>query len=545
MTPPTPRVVVAVIDDAIPFAHYRFRDTNGDTRFDSIWQQDGLGPNPPWFNYGAWLTRASLNTLLANATTKGISESEVYAISGVEDYSRPAHKPLGRRTAHGAHIADLACGFEPKDAPPGQVLMGVQLDQAAVQAMLPVPLSVHIVNALALVVRRTRQLEAASSRRLPIVVNLSYGWHTGPHDGTSLLESAIDMMVRARRKIAPMCVVLPAGNSRLLRTHANFDLGATGQARNSETLQWKLLPDDRTSSRLELWLGSPSDAVTVTVASPSSTTLGTFPLGHFGPLTLSGQTVGWLDSKTLVGPTGRRGIRIHLARTAPLRPLDASASVAESGAWSLTVRNVGASSCHIDAWIDRDGGLHGWPIVGRQSRFEDARYVRLDEAGRVVEFDPMPLTSPVTRLGTLNGAATGEETIVVGGLIEQDLSSSRYSSLGPAIGQGGGGVRSGHAPDVATRSDDSRSLHGVLAGGSHSGSAVALDGTSVAAPQVTRWLANQVLTGATNGRAAVRTRAQQQESLRPPSTFPGSVAAGDGRLEIDLAALAWGRTTRR
>lgn len=552
MTGTRPKVVVAVIDDAIPFAHRRFRFPNGKTRFDAIWQQDGLGPSPGLFNYGALLTRAALDSLFAQARTKGLGESEIYALSGVEDYTMPAHKPLGRRSAHGAHVADLACGFEPAAAPLAEVLVGVQLDQAAVQTIVPARLSVHIVNALAFVVRRTQQIEAAHSTRLPIVVNLSFGWYSGPHDGSSLLEMAIDSLVKARRNVAPMCVILPAGNSRLKRCHARSRLAPQGQAGDSETLNWRLLPDDRTSSRMELWLGTAADSVNLTVTDPGGTALGTFAPGHFGPLSLNGRTIGWIDYRTLVGNNGKRGIRLHLARTAPLQALDASASLAPAGVWKLGVANATGAAVDFDAWIDRDGGLLGWPIVGRQSHFEDVRYARFDGAGREIEIDPVPPKSYILRSGTLNGVATGASATVVAGIRASDLASSKYSSLGPVFEKNRGGKRASPTPDIAAVSDDSTVLHGVLAAGSRSGSVVALDGTSVAAPQVTRWIANQFLqNGNPACRAAVQLLATQQEYQRQQNPVPGRAPpppvdlAGSGRVDVGLAALNWGRPVKR
>jgi hypothetical protein len=44
-------------------------------------------------------------------------------------------------------------------------------------------------------------------------------------------------------------------------------------------------------------------------------------------------------------------------------------------------------------------------------------------------------------------------------------------------------------------SDDTPALQGVLAAGSRSGSCIAMHGTSVAAPQVTRWLAGDLMAG--------------------------------------------------
>lgn len=554
MTTTTPKLVVAVIDDAIPFAHHRFRLPNGKTRFDAIWQQDGLGPSPGLFSYGALLTRAALDSLFAQARIEGLGESEIYALSGVEDYTISTHKPLGRRTAHGGHVADLACGFEPASAPLAEVLIGVQLDQAAVQAILPARLSVHIVNALAFVVRRTQQIEAATSTKLPIVVNLSFGWHSGPHDGSSLLELAIDNLVQARKNVAPICVILPAGNSRLERCHAKGQLQAQGhsQGGDSSTLNWRLLPDDRTSSRMELWLGTAADSVSFSVTDPAGTNLGTFLQGHFGPLSLNGRTIGWIDCKTLVGKNGKRGIRIHLSRTAPLQAMDATASLAPAGVWRLRVANATSAAVDFDAWIDRDGGLLGWPIVGRQSHFEDARYERFDSNGRVIEVDPSPPRSYVLRSGTLNGVATGASATVVAGIRASDLASVKYSSLGPVFEQNRGGTRAAPTPDVAARCDDSAVLHGVLAAGSRSGSVVALDGTSVAAPQVTRWIADQFLQNANPAcRSGVQLLAAQQElqgqknppsgrAPRPPVDFTGS-----GRVDVGLASLNWGRSVSR
>ena len=213
------------------------------------------------------------------------------------------------------------------------------------------------------------------------MVNLSFGWYSGPHDGSSLLELAIDSLVQARRNVAPMCVILPAGNSRLKRCHARTRLNPQGQGGDSETLHWRLLPDDRTSSRLELWLGTAADSVNLTVTDPGGTTLGTFAPGHFGPLSLNGRTIGWVDYKTLVGRQRQAGDSDPSRTHGATAGMDASVPLAPAGVWTLGVANATSAVVDFDAWIDRDGGLLGWPIVGRQSHFDDARYERFDATG--------------------------------------------------------------------------------------------------------------------------------------------------------------------
>ena len=67
----------------------------------------------------------------------------------------------------------------------------------------------------------------------------------------------------------------------------------------------------------------------------------------------------------------------------------------------------------------------------------------------------------------------------------------RYTSAGPTSGS----ARSRPAPDLTAPSEDSIACHGILSAGTRSGSVVAMNGTSVAAPQFARWLADQIAAG--------------------------------------------------
>lgn len=546
--PPPNRIVVAVIDDSIPFANHRFRWPDGTTRFHSIWQQDGLAPHLV-FSYGAEMSASGLNALLAQADSAKLSESEIYEIAGMEDYSKSAHKTLGRRTAHGAHVADLACGFVPDDAPQNEILIGVQLDQAAVQTIYPADLSVYIRDALEYIINRTEKIEEATGEKLPIVVNLSFGWYTGPHDGTSMLETAIDDLVKIRSAVTPMCIVLPAGNSRLERTHAHFVLQRQGSSKDEKRLDWRLQPDHRATSLMEVWLGRASDSVGCTLTGPGVAPV-TVKAGESAPITYAGRNIGTIDYKTLQGAQQRRGIRIRLAPTAPRIALDSSIALAPSGLWTVDIANLASKRCYVDAWIGRSGRLPGWPVLGRQPYFDDLNYQRFTSDGKLADSDAGS-RSYVRRKRTLNGVATGKVPVVAGGFRGSNLSSADYSSLSPFKEVTSGGTRTAPDPDVAARSDDSRVLHGVLAAGSRAGSVVAQNGTSVAAPQVTRWVANELMNVRPAGRHQVGALAALQELARPPlgkpglAPFPGRNAVGKGRLVIDLNSLAWGRPTRR
>ena len=382
--PPDDAIVVGIIDDAIAFANHRFRWANGTTRFHDIWQQDGLGPHPT-FGYGAEFDAPGINDVLRLAANLALDESEIYARAGVEDYIKDAHKTIGRRRAHGAHVADLACGFDPAAAPAKEILMGVQLDQAAVRSIHPAHLSIYILDALHFIVAKTEALEQSTNKTYAIVVNISFGWYTGPHDGSTPLEKAIDDLVQTRSNIKPMHVVLPAGNSRQERTHARLVLGHMGGGNDTRQLNWRLPPDSRAASMMEIWPRRASDEVQLTLQGPGNSVAVTVTAGNTSNILINGQNVGVIDYKTLVGGKGQRGMRIWLAPTASLDP---PVVTVPSGDWTITIKNARNKRCMLDAWIARSGRLPGWPIFGRQSTFEDPAYERYEAERTSPSFRP-------------------------------------------------------------------------------------------------------------------------------------------------------------
>jgi hypothetical protein len=174
--------------------------------------------------------------------------------------------------------------------------------------------------------------------------------------------------------------------------------------------------------------------------------------------------------------------------------------------------------------------VYGYRRRGRQSRFVDAEYERFDHAGRPVDSDN---DSYIKRDGTLNGIATGERTVVVGGYRGSDRSVADYSA-------GGDDEKTVRGPDALAVSERSAARPGILAAGTRSGgSKFALSGTSVAAPQVSGWIAKQMARGEYFGPYSVRAKASQDDpatSLKDPPGVPGTrppaKRGGNGRLEI-------------
>jgi len=230
------------------------------------------------------------------------------------------------------------------------------------------------------------------------------------------------------------------------------------------------------------------------VSDPSGRPVATVREGETFPRVLRRPVPCYIHYASPPDARGSRLITVILQPSAPPEPLDPDAIVADSGIWEIVVAhdNPRARAIRINAWIQRDDSPLGYPIFGRQSYFDDPVYQRFDVSGRLREFDRVPEPSYVQRITTLNAITTGAKTFVIGGWRESDNTVAKYSALGPLLPAA---QRTSFAPNVIARCDDSVVCNGVIAAGTRSGSYVAMNGTSVAAPQVARWIADQFAQG--------------------------------------------------
>jgi subtilisin family serine protease len=529
-----PKVVVGVIDDGIALAHDRLCDAVGGTRIEYLWDQQV--PSTAWFDltYGREFTKAGPNNgidPLMNASRYGplVDEDEVYRRCGMADQSKPGHKPLAARASHGAHVADVACQVAVPPAAGERPVLAVQLPVKTVEEMSWTTLSPQIFNGLLYMVHKVAAIGGA---QVPLVVNISYGMIAGPHDGSHLLEAGIDFLVSA---FPGLHVVLPAGNNHLSRCHAHFSV-----ARNrTATLHWRVLPDDRTGSYLEIWMpsdGGASPALEVTVTTPTGASSTPFTTGQ--TQYVAGNLVTAQASyypPSAAHPLGKYALmRLSIA---PTGDPDGLAALAPAGLWRIDLKNTGRKAVKdVHAWIQRDDGAPGYPRRGRQSHFDDLRYLRYDVGGRPIEQEPAAVESYVRRRTTLNAIATGSKTLVIAGCRRSDGAMSRDSGSGPAIPPGrANGYSKG--PDATLLGDVSPSHRGVLGAGTRSGSCVTMFGTSVAAPAAAALIADRIVAG-TWGPTVTRNQlfnfAKNEDPLAFPSPRPASDRAGGGRIAREV-----------
>jgi hypothetical protein len=554
-----PEVVSAVIDDGVAFGHDRFWDAPEATRIEYVWDQlvPATEMTGTW-GYGRQIDKRDpaegIDRKLQDSRQAGlVDEDKFYRLMRQVDHSLPGHKPLSLRAAHGAHVMDIACNGFGRLQPGTRPIVAVQLPTATTADTSGATLAPQIYNGLCYVMDRASAIAAnAGTGQLPVVVNVSYGIIAGPHDGSSPLEQAMDELLDSANPVdaegnptaPPFRVVLPAGNNFHSRCHANVCLPKA----KARELHWRALPDDWTETYVEIWMpdrdesGNPA-SLAVTITAPDGTSTGAFSEGVVQELLADAGLAGWAAYYP-PGVAGRRALlRLSLA---PTGWPDGGMNLAPAGLYRLRIENTGKAEVKdIHAWIQRDDTPLGYRRRGRQSYFDDPKYQRFDNAGRLIESDPVAPPgvedSYVKRDGTLNAIATGKHPIVVGGLRRSDWKPAAYTGSGPVVLPPGRGSPCNEGPDVLTISDDTPSHSGVLAAGARSGSAVPLQGTSVAAPQIASWVAEELAQGRAGDREAV---AEYTKKIVAPPRYternpPAGAAAkpmpkrgGEGRIEF-------------
>ena len=466
--------IVGVIDHGIGFLNSNFRDSQGASRIVRLWDQEDpvvpdykpADPESPWKHpsypqfraYGRELEMDTeeFKTWLA-ARDVGETEDELYAALG--------YAPAQKRAAHGTHVLDLAAGtvnpMEPHadaDAASRAPIIAVQLPWRPFKDTSSASLCVHLIEGLRYIAEHAGALN-------PVVINISDGAYAGAHGGNSLLECAIDEFLVLHENVK---VVIAAGNGYEERLH-----GRKQRKEPSPTMRWRVLPDTKTDSFLEIWCPD-AKGVTVTLTDPFGTAT-VIALGANQVLTGSGgaTVIGGVYSTRDLDLNGYPS-GMFLIALAPTKPKAASHPAAPHGIWTVVVDGVDK----FDAYIQRSNPALGDKGPRRQSYFVDDR-----EAPQYVSGER-----------TLNNIATGENPMVVAGHYLRGRwfdpttlprsREARYASRGP----GRKGDVSG--PNATAPSEDSPQLHGLLASGVKSGTRVRMGGTSVAAPLVTRFLIN-------------------------------------------------------
>lgn len=487
-------VVMAVIDDAINLAHERFRARGGaTTRIDFAWVQDAdhRGAVP----FGRELTGPDIDAALA---THGEDDTAVLGALGLLDFHDGGLRHLGGRQGHGTHVLDVAAGDAPAHAQDELRIIAVQLPRLVTRDTSGQHYTAFVFAALEYILQRASAIHAGlgdvDGRKLPVIVNFSYGISGGPHDGTNFIEDAIETLTTAPAVANKLDIypILPMGNRNLDRGHASATAAEDGPT--GLTLPWRLPPGDTSSSYLEIYV--PADAAFgVAVTLPDGTVRDLGDLSH--PQVLMSPRNGARVEEAIVARIARdeplrwtgeaAAYRRVLLALAPTDPLPDDRSPAPHGLWRVSVTATLSAGERINAWLLRDDFALGHrPLGAQQSYLDDPLYLRTGPDGKTLGQDPPDSRSVVRRSGACNGMAMSPSTVRVGAYQVGGRAAKIVDYSGTAADWMG-------QPLAAAATDRSPRRPGILVAGLHSGTTVPLNGTSVAAPQIARCLARAMM----------------------------------------------------
>lgn len=521
------KIVAVIIDDGFAFLNNQFRKKDGSTKIAYFWDQNHLltkGPDlvqenssqhpallsningppiqisgfpnlyvqtsPEWspvyrFGYGRQLDRATIEGLYLRLTP---NKDEVALYSEL-DYKRA--DPL---FTHGTHVADLVC----KDLDDIDVVM-VQLPPTTVQDTSGGGTALHVADAIVYALDRV-------DVNAKVVINLSFGTTAGPHDGSSLIERIMDIISVKQQASRDFVIVLPAGNAFNGKGHAQLSLSSN----ETKTLYWNVKADDPTESFCELWfVKSAWQNLTIALESPSGKSIqvyadnATITTLNNVANQITGAIFACQDS---VAVNHKSQVLIALA------PTKGNGTIfTESGVWKINIENTSSTDAMVvDAWIQRDETPMNTPYFARQSYFLSSRPDLGDD-------EEDSINDPVKRMGTGNSIAHGKETLVVGGYVVSNGRLSHYSAA-PI-------VSTSSWPSMLAPADEGPSTPGIEASGTRSGTRYRMNGTSVAAPQVSNFLLTEFLKSKTGNRA-----------YSDKATFLGALAASSSSAKLSTAS---------
>jgi hypothetical protein len=444
---------------------------------------------PNGANYG--IETSSPQLRLAMDTIKG--QLPRYQHSGA-DFETACYKeiklPLAPMLprAHGTSVWHICCGPNPFSLQRLGMKTGgnnvypavlVQLPKASVIDTSGGSLARYALDGLRYVYLKARGY--AGTSELNLVTNISFGSIGGPHDGTTILERAIDEICRPiypprltdstltalsldpteiTEQMTSHKVVLAGGNTSKKDIHASANLlPRVGSAKNAVRFSIEVRSNNDRETYVEFWL-KPSESlgvITVVVTDPDEkrTRFQITQSTQFVAIGKAGALV-WARHPCLTEPSSKKSLLLMA-----LTPTQSEGRRAKAGIWQVSL--MASEAVEVHAWIERNDG----PV--NTGRKQMARFVHVDNSN-----------STINDSINLSHIANGAYTIAAGACLYYRPEMSPYSA---SEARWSAQVTK-HLTYAAA--DISHWQRGVTVPGTLSGTWTQMSGTSVAAPFVTR-----------------------------------------------------------
>ena len=316
---------IAILDSGVDYKHPEFRNADGSTRILAYWDQslpfipDHFSINNP-YNLGVIFSEEDLNQLLTDENNFFFFDSSTSTTSGaVAKSSSPSEDTSG----HGTHIAGICAGN-------GRVSNGTNQGVAPESSLIVVKLkneaSLIYSDYANLMMAIDFAVRFASSRSLPLSINISYGSNDGSHTGNSLLELFMEQVSFYGKNTTSVAT----GNEGLTRRHASLNtLPSSTKNYYEKFFSFTIAPGER-SLYLEIWQVF-ADDFSYELLAPSGSQSFTFPAVPGIYTYMIADTTIYL---TINNPTPYQPFRQYFLSFNP------NASFIPSGTWTLRITSI-------------------------------------------------------------------------------------------------------------------------------------------------------------------------------------------------------------
>lgn len=213
-------VIVGIIDEGIDYTHPTFKDPSGNLRITRVWEQNNsTGNHPTNYAYGR----------------EYVGSAQILA----KQYDKNTE-------SHGTHVSGIAAGSG--TGTPSNLLTGIAPNSEIVIVS-------HTGNAADDNDAVSYLLDYADSVNKPIVINMSFGTSSGPHDGSTINDTFFNYIANNNTGKSKI-LVKSAGNEGAKKIHMRKTLTSTDNTAlsfvNFYTANYPTVSSNG-SGQLEIW----------------------------------------------------------------------------------------------------------------------------------------------------------------------------------------------------------------------------------------------------------------------------------------------------
>ncbi|MDR1773024.1 MAG: S8 family peptidase [Hungatella sp.] len=314
-------VLIGIIDTGIDYQHQAFKNSDGTTRIQSIWDQTiQSGAPPESFTFGSEYSRDLINQALQ-------SDDPLSIVPSVDT------------NGHGTVISSIVAGTSTNDnrlhsVVPEADLIVVKLKEAKqnLKDIFLVPEDVLCFQESDIMLAARYLVSVSQGLNKPIVICIALGSSQGGHDGNGPLSSYLDDLAQ----IPGIAVAVAAGNEGNKRRHY-FHAPVPQLFYNDFELN---VGNDDSMFSMEIWAYSPAQ-VSISVTSPTHESTQLIPPAINSCINYTfhlSQTDIWINNIIFEQNTGDQLILLRFKNAIP-------------GTWHIHTENLNNDSFSFHAWL--------------------------------------------------------------------------------------------------------------------------------------------------------------------------------------------------